>query len=125
VNSRTLRIVALAAVGFCLTITCTAAAQCGAEPSTGVQGTVSAETTGAPGPAPGAKVTLWGDFTFLTAVADRDGKFHFSNVDPGTYLIEATYFDLRSEQKITVEDGIVLQVSLLLKVAKQGSAPRP
>ena len=64
-----------------------------------------------------------GDFFIVSAIADREGNFRFSNLEPGTYMVEATYFGLYAEQKVTVEAGAVVQVTLQLKLPD--SRPHP
>ena len=51
----------------------------------------------------------------LSAVTDREGNFGFSSMKPGTYTVEATYFGLHAEQKVTIEPGAVVRVTLQLK----------
>jgi len=65
-----------------------------------------------------------GDFVILSAVTNSEGKIQFSNLEPGTYIIEATYFGLHDEQKITVEAGSVVQVALQLKLPDLKISPQ-
>ena len=115
------RATALSVVGLCLLIPHGTQAECSPEPTTVVQGTAFLETPDQA--APGAKVTIQGDFLIVSAIADRDGKFRFSNLEPGSYTIEATYFGLHAEQKITVEAGAVVQVTLHLELPDRKTPP--
>lgn len=117
-----LRAIVLSVVGVCLMIPYGTEAQCTPEPSTAVQGTAVLGTPDRP--APGAKVTVQGDFLIVSAITDRDGNFRFSNLEPGTYTVEATYFGLYAEQKITVEAGTVVQVALQLKLPVLKASPK-
>jgi hypothetical protein len=76
------------------------------------------------GPAPGAKVIVQGDFSIVAAITDREGKFRITNLDPGTYTVEVTYFGLYAEQKITVEAGTVVQVALQLRLPVLKASPK-
>lgn len=119
------RATVLAVVGMCLIIPCTAAAQCTPEPITVVKGTVFLEAPNQRAAVPGAKIIVQSDFIVLWANTDHEGKFSFSNLEPGTYTVEATYFDLYAEQRITVETGTEVQVALLLKLpGRETSAKR-
>jgi len=101
---------------MCLIIPYRAAAQCTPEPITVVKGTVFLETPDQPASVPGAKIIIQSDFMILSASTDHEGKFRFSNIEPGTYTVEATYFGLHAEQRITVEAGTELKVALQLKL---------
>lgn len=90
-------------------------ARCTPEPVTTVRGIVVLDPYDKPAYVAGAKVILQGDYMIVSAVTDREGKFHFVNIEPGTYIVEATYLGLYAEQKITVEDGSEVQVNLQLK----------
>jgi len=103
-------------VGICLIIPSMADAQCASEPITVLKGSVSLEAPGEPANVQGAKVIVQGEFLMLSAVTDRDGKFRFSNMEPGTYTVEATLLGLHAEQKISVESGTEVQVVLQLKL---------
>ena len=117
-----LRATALLMVGICLLIPCGTEAHCTPEPGTVVQGTAFLEPPD--GPVPGAKVTVQGDFLMESAITDREGKFRFSNLEPGTYTVEATYLGLYVEQKITLEAGALLQVTLQLKPPDLTAPPK-
>jgi len=117
-----LRATVLSVVGTFLLIPFGTQAQCSPEPTTVVQGTAFLETPDEP--APGAKVTVQGDFLIESAITDRAGKFRFSNLEPGTYTVSATYFGLYAEQKITVEAGTVVQVALQLKPPVLKASPK-
>jgi len=103
-------------VGSCLIIPSVADAQCTPEPTTVLKGAVFLEAPDAPAYVQGAKVIVQSEFLILSAVTDREGKFHFSNLDPGTYTVEVTFFGLHAEQKISVEAGTEVQVALQLKL---------
>ena len=115
------RATGLSVVGLCLLVPRGTQAQCSPEPTTVVQGTALLEPPD--GPAPGAKVIVEGDFFIVSAVTDREGKFRFSNLEPGTYTVEARYFGLYAEQKITVEAGGIVQVTLQLKLSEIKAPP--
>jgi len=112
-------------VGSYLIIPSMADAQCTSEPTTVLKGTVFLEAPGEPAYVQGAKVIVQGEFLTLSAVTDRDGEFRFSNIDPGVYTVEATYFGFYAEQKITVEDGAEIEVMLQLKLPDRGTSARP
>jgi Carboxypeptidase regulatory-like domain len=116
-----LRATALSVVGLCLLIPYGTQAQCRPEPTTVVQGTAFLETSNQA--APGAKVTVQDEFLIVSAITDLEGKFRFSNLEPGSYTIEATYFGLHAEQKITVEAGAVVQVTLHLELTDLKAPP--
>ena len=115
------RATALSVVGLCLLIPRGTQAQCSPEPTTVLEGTAFLETPDEA--APGAKVTVQGEFLIVSAITDREGKFRFSNLEPGAYTVEATYFGLHAEQKITVEAGAVVQVALHLELADLKAPP--
>ena len=100
-------------------------AQCTSEPTTSLKGSVLLDGPGEPAHAQGAKVVIQGDFLILSAVTDRDGNFRFSNMEPGTYTVEATLFGLHAEQKISVEPGTELQVVLQLKLTDPTISANP
>ena len=87
-------------------------AQCTPEPTTIVRGTVYLDASDLSAYAPGATIVVRDEFTIVSAVADREGKFRISNLDPGIYTVEATYFGLHAEQKVTVEPGAEIEVCL-------------
>ena len=110
-----LRAIVLLLLGSSLIFLSTANAQCAPEPTTVLKGTVSLEAQGQPAHVQGAEIIVEGDFLILSAVTDRDGTFSFSNLDPGTYTVEASLSGLYAEQKVSVEPGAELQVVLQLK----------
>ena len=107
--------IVLLLVGSCLLIPRRADAQCTPEPTTIVRGTVYLDASDVPAYAQGAKVIVRDEFTIVSAVTDREGKFRISNLEPGIYTVEATYFGLHAEQKVTVEEGAEIEVTLQLK----------
>jgi hypothetical protein len=111
-----LRAIVLLLVGSCLIFLSTADARCAFEPTTVLKGTVILEAPGEPAYVQGAKVIVRGEFLILSAFTDRDGKFRFSNMEPGTYTVEASFFGLHSEQEISVDPGTEVQVVLQLKL---------
>ena len=111
----TLTAIALLLVGSCLLIPRRADAQCTPEPTTIVRGTVYLDASDLSAYAPGAKIVVRDEFTIVSAVTDREGKFRISNLDPGIYTVEATYFGLHAEQKVTIEEGAEIEVMLQLK----------
>jgi len=117
--------IVLLLVGSCLIMPSLSNAQCRSEPATVVTGTVFLEIPGDPTYVQGAKVIVQGDFLILSAVTDHDGKFHFSNLEPGTYVVEATFFGLHDEQKISVESGTELHVALQLRIPDPTTSTNP
>ena len=97
-------------------------ARCTPEPVTTVRGMVTLDSYDKPESVAGVTVSLQGDYMIVSAVTDREGKFHFVNLEPGTYLVEATYLGLYAEQKITVKDGSEVQVNLQLKQRTAGNS---
>jgi hypothetical protein len=113
VSGSILKATVFSMLAMCLLLPYRTQAQCSPEPTTVVQGTAFWESPD--GPAAGAKVIVQGDFSIVSAITDREGRFRITNLDPGTYTIEATYFGLYAEQTITVDAGTVVQVALQLK----------
>ena len=95
------------------------------EPATGVTGTVFLEIPGEPTYVQGAKILVEGEFLILSAVTDQDGKFRFSNLEPGTYVVEATFLGLHDEQKISVESGTEVHVALQLRIPDPTTSANP
>ena len=121
-NGSILRATVLSMLAMCLLVPYRTLAQCSPEPTTVVQGTALLETPD--GPAAGAKVVVEDDFFIVSAITDREGKFRFSNLEPGTYTVEATYLGFYAEQKITVEAGALVQVTLQLKLPDLKAPPK-
>ena len=119
-----LRVTVLLLVGSCLIVTSGASAQCTPEPITVVRGTVFFDIPDEPNIAQGAKVMIQGDYMVASAITDREGKFRFSNLEPGTYTIAATYFGLYAEEKVTVEPGAIVQVVLRLRLPDLKTSPQ-
>jgi hypothetical protein len=119
------RATVLSVVGMCLIIPHRAAAQCIPEPTTLVKGTVSLGSRNERDYVSGAKIIVQGDLMTLSAVTDHEGKFGFSNLEPGTYTVEATHLGLHAEQTITVEAGTKVQVVLQLKLPDRETSPKP
>jgi Carboxypeptidase regulatory-like domain len=117
--------IVLLLVGSCLLIPPMADAQCTPEPTTVLKGTVLLGASDKPTYAQGAKVIVQGEFLILSAVTDRDGKFRFSNMEPGTYTVETSYFGLHSEQEISVDPGTEVQVVLQLKLPDSTMSANP
>ncbi|HVN21172.1 MAG TPA: carboxypeptidase regulatory-like domain-containing protein [Dongiaceae bacterium] len=120
-----LRAIVLLLVGACLIFPYGADAQCTPEPTTIVKGTVFLEAPDKPDYVQGAEVIVQGDTLILSAVTGREGMFSFSNIEPGTYTVEATYFGLHAEQKITIESGTVVQVALQLTLLGPKAPRKP
>ena len=116
--------IALLLVGSCLLIPRRADAQCTPEPTTIVRGTVYLDASDLSAYAPGAKIVVRDEFTIVSAVTDREGKFRISNLEPGIYTVEATYFGLHAEQKVTVEEGAEIEVMLQLKPPDLKAPPK-
>ena len=116
--------IVLLLVGSCLLIPRRADAQCTPEPTTIVRGTVYLDASDVPAYARGAKVVVRDEFTIVSAVTDREGKFRISNLNPGIYTVEATYFALHAEQKVSVEEGPEIEVMLQLKVPDLEAPPK-
>lgn len=112
---RVFKDIVLAVIVICFFGLCGARAQCTPEPVTVVQGTVVLDSPTKSDYVAGATVIIQGDFMIVSASTDREGRFHFSNVEPGTYAVETTYFNLYAEQTITVETGGEVQLLLQLK----------
>lgn len=117
--------IVLLLVGSCLIIPSLADAECGSEPATVVTGTVFLEIPGEPTYVQGAKIVVQGDFLILSAVTDHNGKFRFSNLEPGTYVVEATFLGLRDEQKISIESGTEVHVALQLRLPDPSTSANP
>ena len=118
-------LILLVLVGGSLIRPSQADAQCASEPATVVTGAVFLEIPGEPIYVQGAKVIVQGEFLILSAVTDHDGKFRFSNLEPGTYVVEAAFFGLHDEQKISVESGVEVHVTLQLRIPDPTSAADP
>ena len=117
--------IVLLLVGSCLIIPSLADAECGSEPATVVTGTVFLEIPGEPTYVQGAKIVVQGDFLILSAVTDHNGKFRFSNLEPGTYVVEATFLGLHDEQKISIESGTEVHVALQLRLPDPSTSANP
>jgi len=99
-------------LAFCLLMPCAVPEQNDTATTGAVQGTVSIGGHTDPLFVSGARVVLYGEMTISSTESSSEGKFSLSTLRPGIYLIEATYFDLHAEQKITVHPGELVQVSL-------------
>ena len=117
--------IVLLLVGSCLVIPSMADAQCTSEPIKVLKGTVFLEAPGEPTYVQGAKVIVQGEFLILSAVTDRDGKFRFSNLEPGTYVLEAMFLGLRDQQEISVESGTEVHVALQLRIPDPTTSANP
>jgi hypothetical protein len=87
-------------------------------PKTGaVQGTVfTTDVDGGRSVAPGAKVSLSGPTPSETS-ADAEGKFIFSALQPGSYILKSEASGMTATQVVVVTAGAVSAVSLERKVA--------
>jgi len=63
----------------------------------------------------GAKVVMYGDTTMSSTQSDSEGKFTLTTLRPGTYLIEADYFGLHTERRLTIHSGEVVRIFLELQ----------
>lgn len=109
------RATVLSVIAMFVLVAYSSEARCTPEPVTTVRGMVTQDSFDSPDYVPGVKVVLEGDLMIVSAVTDREGNFHFVNLEPGTYTVEATYLGLYAEQKIIVVDGSEVQVNLKLK----------
>lgn len=80
-----------------------------------MQGTVSIAGGTDQTPVSGATIAVFGETSVSSTVSDRDGKFSFSGLAPGTYVLEARYLGLRAQQKIRIDAGEIVQVSVQLE----------
>ncbi|MVT08487.1 TonB-dependent siderophore receptor [Chitinophaga tropicalis] len=70
-------------------------------------------------PASGVSVQLKG--LKKQAITEENGTFHFRNIKPGTYELEATYVGYEKQvQSITVTEDKTLEVSIQLSVSSMG-----
>lgn len=122
-----LRATVLLLVGIGVTMARGVEAQCAPPPETTgiVAGAVFLEEPGESLYVPGAEVLGQSDTMVLFSVTDQEGKFRLSNMEPGTYIVEATYFGLHAEQKITVEAGDLVQVGLPLTLTRSNTSAKP
>ena len=105
-----------ALIATCIFFSLFASAQSAVKPGT-VEGTVLVVDSGGPSLLPGAKVVLKGSPTLETET-DADGKYSFSEVAPGEYIIEADFPGLHAEQTVTVPTGAALKVPLEMQLAE-------
>jgi len=100
-------------IAACLMLVSSALAQTGA--ATGqVDGAVFVVDTQGPSYVPGAKVTLSGAQP-VEKETNQEGRFSFSGVAPGTYILTAQFPGLEATQSIGVEAGKVVNAALELK----------
>ena len=83
-----------------------------------LRGTVSIGAHGDPSIVSGAKVIVTGDTSIRSALTDQEGKFAMDALEPGIYLVEASYFGLHTQMNVKVEAGSVAQVALQLDTAE-------
>ena len=83
-----------------------------------LRGTVSIGAHGDPSIVAGAKVIVTGDTSIRSLLTNQEGKFALDALEPGTYLVEASYFGLHTQMNIKVEAGSVAQVALQLDTAE-------
>ena len=84
------------------------------QPTAGaIQGTVSI-AGGADQSVPGATIAVFGETSVSSTVSDREGKFSFSGLAPGIYVLEAKYLGLRAQRRIRIDPGEIVQVSVQL-----------
>ena len=86
------------------------------QPTAGaMQGTVSIAGGTDQTPVSGATIAVFGETSVSSTVSDREGKFSFSGLAPGIYVLEARYLGLRAQQKIGIGAGEIVQVSVQLE----------
>lgn len=86
------------------------------QPTAGaMQGTVSIAGGTDQTPVSVAVIAVFGETSVNSTVSDREGKFSFSRLAPGIYVLEARYLGLRAQRKITIDAGEIVQVSAQLE----------
>ena len=86
------------------------------QPTAGaMQGTVSIAGETDQTPVSNAVIAVFGETSVGSTVSDREGKFSFSGLAPGIYVLEARYLALRAQQKIGIGAGEIVQVSVQLE----------
>ena len=80
-----------------------------------VQGTVSVAGANDPLLLEDAKIVIYGDTTMSSTESNSEGSFSFRMLRPGTYLIEADYYGLHTERRITIHPGEIVHISLELQ----------
>jgi len=109
-----LRPTVLIFVGIALLIPCGVQAQAIAATAGVVQGTVVFGDAKDPISVSGAKVAIYGDTTMSSTVSDGEGRFSFSRLGPGIYVVEATCLGLHAEENVRVDAGAVVRIALQL-----------
>lgn len=86
------------------------------QPTAGaMQGTVSIAGGTDQTPVSGATIAVFGEASVISTVSDREGKFSFSGLAPGIYVLEARYLGLRAQRRIGIRAGEIVQVSVELE----------
>ena len=86
------------------------------QPTAGaMQGTVSIAGGTDQTPVPGATIAVFGETSVSSTVSDQEGKFSFSGLAPGIYVLEARCLGLRAQRKIRIHAGEIVQVSVQLE----------
>jgi len=83
-----------------------------------LRGTVSIGAHGDPSIVAGAKVIVTGDTSIRSVLTNQEGKFALDALEPGIYLVEASYFGLHTQMNVKVEARSVAQVALQLDTAE-------
>ena len=83
-----------------------------------LRGTVSIGAHGDPSIVAGAKVIVTGDTSIRSLLTNQEGKFALDALEPGIYLVEASYFGLHTQMNVKVEARSVAQVALQLDTAE-------
>ena len=83
-----------------------------------LRGSVSIGAHGDPSIVAGAKVIVTGDTSIRSVLTNQEGKFALDALEPGIYLVEASYFGLHTQMNVKVEARSVAQVALQLDTAE-------